>query len=386
VLAPPAPPNALVDERRVTEERLRLHGVDTSDLAWMAGAALSAFCLTWLLYERLTPLSGVFGFWLCWYVAFLFTYWMIVRDRASAMAARDRVARLVVATAAIAMFTPLCLIIGYTIVKGLPALRPHFFTETQEFVGPLSKAEEGGAAHAIVGTLEQVGIAMIVSVPLGFSTAVFLNEVGGRLARPVRMIVDAMSAVPSIVAGLFIYAMWVLEFGQGQSGFAAALALSVLMLPTVTRTAEVVLRLVPGGLREGALALGGSEWRMTRLVVLPTARSGLVTAVILGVARCVGETAPLLLTAGGAFTMVWDPVGQKQDALPFFIWRLIKFPQAAQIARAWTAALVLLLIVLVLFFFARLFGGRGPGEPGFTARLFRRKKGAPDLEAEGEPV
>jgi phosphate transport system permease protein len=194
------------------------------------------------------------------------------------------------------------------------------------------------------------------------------------------MIVDAMSAVPSIVAGLFIYAVWVLQFGQGQSGFAAALALSVLMLPTVTRTAEVVLRLVPGGLREGALALGGSEWRMTRLVVLPTARSGLVTAVILGVARCVGETAPLLLTAGGAFTMVWDPVGQKQDALPFFIWRLIKFPQAAQIARAWTAALVLLLIVLVLFFFARLFGGREPGEPGFTARLFRRKKDAPDPE------
>jgi phosphate transport system permease protein len=374
VLAPPTP---IVDEEAPVEARLRLHRVDSTDLAWLGAAALSAFCLDWLIYERFTPLSGGLGFWICWYFAFLAIYWMTVREQRGAMAARDAVARVIVTSAGVAMIVPLVLIIGYTLTRGLPALRPHFFYETQATTGPLSKASEGGGAHAIVGTFEQVGIAVLLSVPLGFASALFLNEVGGRFARPVRLIVDAMSAVPSIVAGLFIYAVFILELGQQQSGLAAALALSVLMLPTVTRTAEVVLRLVPGGLREGALALGGSEWRMTRLVVLPTARSGLVTAVILGVARCVGETAPLLFTAGGNSNMVWNPIGNKQEALPLFIFKLIRSPKAAQIDRAWTGALVLLLIVLLLFAFARAVGGRELGQPGLIARLLRRVRKQP---------
>jgi phosphate transport system permease protein len=370
-------------DARIEAGRVPLRRIDREDVQWLAGAALAAFCLDWLLYERLTPLSGGLGFWLCWYAAFLTIYFVVVREQRGSVVARDRLATVVITTLGLGMVVPLLAIVIYTLVRGLPALRLHFFTQTQEFVGPQSKASAGGGAHAIVGTIEQVGLAVLLSVPLAVATAIFLNEIGGRLARPVRLIVDAMSAVPSIIAGLFIYAVIVLGLGQHQSGFAAALALSVLMLPTVTRTTEVVLRLVPGGLREGALALGGTEWRMVRKVTLPTARSGIVTAVILGIARCVGETAPLLLTAGGAFTMVWNPFHSKQDALPLFVFRLINFPQKAQIARAWTGALVLLLIVLVLFAIARVIGGRQPGRAGFIKRYRNRRRHA---ETKGEAV
>lgn len=350
------------------EERVRLRRFGAEDLGSLAGSAVSAFSLTWLVYERLTPLSGGLGFWLCWYLVFVGVQWLVVRDRDGRVAASDRLASIVMTTAGLALLAALVLIVGYTVARGWTALRPRFFLQDQRFVGSLSKATEGGGAHAIVGTLEQVGLAMVLSVPLGVATAVFLNEVGGRLARPVRLIVDAMSAIPSIVAGLFIYAVFLLSLGYRQSGLAAALALSVLMLPTVTRTAEVVLRLVPGGLREASLALGGSEWRMVRLVVLPTARVGLVTAVILGVARAVGETAPLLLTAGGNFVKHYNPLSGKQDALPLFVYRLIRLPQPAQIQRAWTGALVLLAMVLVLFVTARALGGRGPGHVGRLKR------------------
>lgn len=350
---------------------LKLRRVDTADLAVLAGSGFSAFCLLWLVYGRLTPLAGGLGFWLCWYVVMLAIYGFIVRDQRGALAAKDRLATVAVSTAGLVLLTALSLIVGYTAFRGFSALRPRFFTQTLATVGPLSEATEGGGAHAIVGTLQQVGLAMLLSVPLGVATAVFLNEIGGRLARPVRLIVDAMSALPSIVAGLFIYAALIIGLGWRQSGFAAGIALSVLMLPTVTRTAEVVLRLVPGGLREGALALGGTEWRMARLVILPTARTGLVTAVILGVARAVGETAPLLLVSGGNPEMRLNPFASPQESLPYFIFRQVRLPQASQIDRAWTGALVLLLIVLVLFIAARILGGRGAGQVGWFRKRAR---------------
>jgi phosphate transport system permease protein len=356
------------------ELRVRFRRVDPADLGALAGSALAAFCLDWLVYERLTPLSGGLGFWLCWYGAFLLIYALTQRDRHGALVAKDRVATVVITTAGLGLVVPLCFVLGYVFYRGYSALRPQFFTQTQEFVGPLSPPTDGGGAHAIVGTLEQVGLAMLLCVPLGVMSAVFLNEIGGWLARPLRTIVDAMSAVPSILAGLFIYASFILGLHQQFSGFAASLALSVLMLPTITRTAEVVLRLVPDGLREGALALGGTEWRVTRMVVLPTARVGLVTAVILGVARTVGETAPLFFTAFGAFKLNANPLAGKQGALPLFIWTLIRQPQPAQIQRAWTGALVLVGIVLVLFVAARIIGGREPGHVGFIRRWRQEKE------------
>jgi phosphate transport system permease protein len=357
------------------EERIAVREFQGSDAMELLGCAFGAFCLTWLVYERLTPLSGGLGFFVSWYALFLAAVWFVVRDRLGPLEARDRLARVVVASVALGLLIPLGVIVGYTIARGYHALRPQFFVQDQSHVGPLSPATEGGGSAGIVGSLEMVGLATLLSVPLGVLTAVFLNEIGGRLARPVRMIVDAMSAIPSIVAGLFIYAAFILALHQRQTGFAAALSLAVLMLPTVTRTAEVVLRLVPGGLREASLALGGSEWSTVRRVVLPTARTGLLTAVILGVARVIGETAPLILTSLGNTSFNANPLKGNQDALPLMIYRLIRFPQTASIQRAWTGALVLLGIVLVLFIVARLLGGRGPGHIGRIKRLRLARKG-----------
>ena len=206
-------------------------------------------------------------------------------------------------------------------------------------------------------------------MPLGIATAVFLSEVGGRLARPVRMIVDAMSAIPSIVAGLFIYAAFIIALHQQQTGLAAALALSVLMLPTVTRTAEVVLRLVPGGLREASLALGGGEWatvaprRAADRAHRPAHRGDPRRR-----ARRRRDRAadPDRRSANTSFN--GNPFNGKQDALPLFVYQLVRFPQTASIQRAWTGALVLLGLVLILFVIARIIGGRGPGHIGRIKR------------------
>jgi phosphate transport system permease protein len=192
-------------------------------------------------------------------------------------------------------------------------------------------------------------------VPLAILCAVFLNEIRGPLERPVQLVVDAMSGVPSIVAGLSIYAIWVVGMHRGFNGFGASLALSILMLPTVTRTALEVLRPVPDGLREGALALGASEWRTVSSVVLPTARSGLITAVILGVARSVGETAPLIMTTFGSSTWNWNPLSGPQEALPLYVYQYITFnPKTSSPERAWGAAVVLTFLVLTLFTLARI--------------------------------
>ena len=175
----------------------------------LGGSALSALALAWVVYYRLTPLRGGLGFLICWFATLVVMYWQVVRQTEGRMAAADRVMGLIVGGGMLVLVAPLVHILVYITMKGLPTLRPRFFVQTQEFVGPLSGASEGGAAHAIVGTLEQVALAVLISVPLALMTAVFLNEVGGRLARPVRLVVDAMSGVPSIVAGLFIYAVWI---------------------------------------------------------------------------------------------------------------------------------------------------------------------------------
>ena len=370
---------ALRRRRNVVEsgadERIRIRSVESIDVTVMIGSAIASFALSQLLYETFLPLSGALGYVVVWYMLFLAVSWIAVRELRGNVRAKDHLARVVVWSGALLAIVPLILIVLYVIGKGYHALRPQFFSEDQRYVGALSDSTEGGGAHAIIGTIQQVGIASLIAVPLGITTAVYLNEVKGRLAKPLRTVVDAMSAVPSIVAGLFIYAAWILALGNQQTGLAGSLALSVLFLPTVTRTAEVVLRLVPGGLREASLALGGTEWRTTSRVVLPTSRSGLVTAVILGVARVIGETAPLILTVGGAFIMNWNPLAGKQDSLPFFVFRLIRFPQESQIARAWTGALVLMILVLVLFVVARAIGGRGPDHIGRLKKWRLQRKG-----------
>ncbi len=342
------------------ERRVNLRSWTITDAGVLAGSALSGTAIAWLLF-RITPLQGVFGFIVVAFAAFLTIFWLVSRELEGPVAAVDRVVTVTMGAAACGVLFPLGIILVYVTVRGIKALRPTFFFETLESVGPLDPATAGGGLHAIVGTLQQVGIAFFVSVPLALMVAVFLNEVGGRLARPVRTVVDAMSGIPSIVAGLFIYSVWIIQFGNGFSGLAGALALSVLMLPTVIRTSEEMLRIVPDGLREASLALGSPEWRTVSRVVLPTARTGLITAAILGVARAVGETAPLILTAFGSPLLNANPFVAPQSSLPLFTYQLLRSPQDAQVARAWTGALVLIFIVLVLFTAARILG-RGVGQ------------------------
>jgi phosphate transport system permease protein len=170
-----------------------------------------------------------------------------------------------------------------------------------------------------------------------------------------------MTALPSIVAGLFVYATWILVLHNEKSGLAAAMAISVMMLPIIIRAADVVLRLVPGNLREASAALGASQWRTVWHVVLPTARSGLATSVILGTARGIGETAPVLLTAGFTAVLNTNPVHGPMVSLPLAAFEFVKSPQPAMIARGFATAAFLMLVVLALFVLARVLGGRGPG-------------------------
>jgi phosphate transport system permease protein len=215
-------------------------------------------------------------------------------------------------------------------------------------------------------------------VPLGVGAALYLAEVGGRMARPVRTIVDAMTALPDIISGLFVLAFVVLTLGLPKSGFAAALALAVTMLPIVTRASETVLRIVPGTLREASYALGGSQWRTVLQVVLPTARSGLATAVVLAMARGIGETAPVLLVAGYARGMNANPFANWQTSLPLYIYYEIQQPDLNDKIRAFGGGFVLIILVLILFTIARRIGGNAPGE--LTRRQRRKLERAVSIE------
>ncbi|HEY0388103.1 MAG TPA: phosphate ABC transporter permease PstA [Gaiellales bacterium] len=351
----PALPAGASDRSMASDGRTRVSTFGAGDAAALAGSALSGFAIMWLALTQVLQFSSPAELGLAWYGAFIAVYYVVVRQLDGPMLASDRVMAVIVFTAGLAMVVPLVLILGYLVKRGVGGIHLNFFTETQAAIGPLDPATKGGAEHAIVGTLEQVGLAVVMSVPLGFLCAIFLNEIGGPLQRPVRIFIDAMNGVPTILAGLFVYAVWVSAFSW--SGFAASLAISISMLPIITRTSEEVLRLVPDGLREASLALGGSEWRTTWSVVLPTARSGLITSVILGVARAIGETAPLIATAFGAFAMNGNPFSGAQAALPLYIYKQVTESSSANVqARAWAGAFVLMLLVLILFTLARLIG------------------------------
>jgi phosphate transport system permease protein len=192
----------------------------------------------------------------------------------------------------------------------------------------------------------------------GLTTAIFLNEIPGAFTRFVRTIVEAMTALPSIVSGLFIYATAILMLGLNKSGLAAALAISVMMLPIMIRAADVVLRLVPSTLKEASLGLGANNWNTMWRVTLPTARSGLVTAIILATARGIGETSPVLLTSGFTAAFNADPLHGPMVSLPLAIFQFVKSPEPTMIARGFGTAAVLMIIVVSLFLVARAIGGQ----------------------------
>ncbi len=370
---PPGTPTPDRQQHGVRPEprRVRIGGADPELVTHVVSAAAGALALDWLVYERLVPMTGVIGFWLCWYVAFLVLFGAISATSLDRVGVTDRIVGALVSTAGLVLVACLAGIVVFTFVRGRAALMHlNFYTKTTAFDGPDAPLDHGGIYAAIVGTLEQVAISVVVSVPLGIATAVYLSEVRGRLAKAVQTVVEAMSAVPTIVAGLFIYSMLILKLGQERSGFAASLALCVSMIPVVTMTAAVVLRLVPGGLREASLALGTTHWQTVRRVVLPTARPGLVTAVLLGVARVIGETSPVLLVAGSTNELNYDPMHGPMLSLPLFVFTDMRMPIDQAISRAFGAAVVLLVLVVVLFALARILGGR---EPGHISRRKQRR-------------
>jgi len=340
-------------------------------------SALSALALCWLVFARFTDGVGWFGFLASAFVVFLITYFLVLVERYGRLVATDRIASVVVISGATVLLVPLTWLIGYVVVKGLPDLRLDFLLKDQRGITPILPATAGGGSHAIVGTIEQVGLALLWSLPLSLLAAVFLNESRSRWRRPVRVFVDAMSGLPSVLAGLFIFAVLIRPFAKqftlfSFNGFMASLALAMVMLPTITRTVTVVLRLVPDGLREASLALGASRARTVWSVVLPTARTGITTAVVLGIARAVGETAPLLFTAFGYDLMNADPFSGAQESLPLFVYRNVRKPDVSAVSRGFVGALVLMVIVLALFLLARWIG-RDKAAVATRSRLSFRK-------------
>ena len=338
---------------------LRVRTVD--DRLSLIGSLVSAAALDWVLYDRLLPFSGILGFAVAWFALFLLLYAVVTGLRHGRAQIVDRLMAAVVHAAAIIVGGALMLVVISTVWQGIPALSHlNFFVSDLSRAGPLDPLTVGGVLHAVVGTVIEVAITVVITLPLGVLTAVFLNEIGGRLAAVVRTVVEAMTALPDVVAGLFVYIVLLVTLGLPASGFAAAIALSITMLPITARAAEVVLRVVPGGLREAGLALGSSQWRMVWHVVLPTARAGLATALILGVARGIGETAPVLLTSAYSTYLNANPVGGPMVSLPFFVYEMALQPEQVQVQRAFGGATVLLVLVVLLFVAARaLARGRG---------------------------
>lgn len=335
-------------------DRRRLHGATAADRVIVAGSGAAALAVGWLLCYALLPWGSPLAFVV---VSFVF-YLVIVTVTTSAVSpgpvVADRVVGAVITGGAALVALGLGSAVVFVFVRAWPALwHLNMYTHDMAGVGPKDAPTSGGLLHAIVGSAIQVGIAVVVTVPLALGAAVYMTEVGGKFARVVRTVVEAMTALPSIVAGLFIYTVLLLMLGMSKSGFAAAMALSVMMLPIIARAADVVLRVVPSGLREASLALGSSRWRTVWHVVLPTARPGLATALILGVARGVGETSPVLLTSGASTFLVGTPFGRQMNSLPLFVFSAVRSGEPTFVQRGFAAAAVLLTLVLGLFALAR---------------------------------
>jgi phosphate transport system permease protein len=266
----------------------------------------------------------------------------------------DVTVRAVIALGTLIALIPLVLVVFYLLKRGLGAMSASFFTTdpTGNFLG-----DQGGVRSAILGTIEMVALAGLIAIPLGVGVALYLVEFGkqSRFAQIVRYFVDVMTGVPSIVFGLFVYIALVLSGVGGESftGYKGSLALSLVMLPVVARSAEVVLLLVPDSLREAALALGAARWKVTLRVVLPTALPGLITGSMLAVARAAGETAPLLFTAAAVNGLSFN-LNDRMNSLPVQIFTDVAQPNDALVQRAWGSALVLVALIFIVTLIARL--------------------------------
>ncbi len=272
---------------------------------------------------------------------------------------KDRIARGAVLACTVLALIPLLLIVYYLLRKGLSSWSINFFTTDPTGNTFFKSSSIGGIKSAILGTIEIVALASLIAVPTGVAIAVWLVEYGKNswFANLVRFFVDVLTGVPSILFGLFIYIVLIIGTGSTYAGYKGSLALSLLMLPVVIRSAEVILLLVPGALRESALALGAPRWRVIFSVVLPTALPGMVTGVLLAIARAAGETAPLLFTAAATHKTNFN-LGQFMNSLPVQIYNDVTSPTTAVVDRAWGAALTLVVMILLLNLIARLVSRR----------------------------
>lgn len=349
--APAAEPGAPADDRPRD-----LHHVTVDDLASVLGSAIAAVAFSWIVYERILTFSGTVGFLLFVWVTFLAVYSGVTLLANPVPVLWNRLAAAVVSSGAAVIFGLVAWVIVYIFWQGRHAyIHPNFYTHDMSGVRPTAPLTHGGILHAILGSGIQIGIAILISVPLGIGTAVYLSEVGGRFAQLVRTVVEAMTALPDILAGLFVYTFLIIDLHWQPDGLTVSLALSVTMIPIIARSAEVVLRVVPSGLREASLALGASKVRTVGNVVLPTALSGLMTSLILGIARVAGETAPLLIVSGATVYFNKDPLHHEMNSLPLFIFSGVRSGEPLYIDRAYGAASVLLLLIIVLFALARYF-------------------------------
>jgi len=268
--------------------------------------------------------------------------------------ARNQLARVVMWAAFLVALIPLAWILWTVVTRGIAlVLEPVWWTNSQR--GITSRMVGGGAAHAIQGTLLMALVTAVMAVPVGVMTAIYLVEYGrGRLAKTVSFMVDILTGIPSIVAALFIYAVWVTTFGLQRVGFAVCLALVMLMIPVIVRSTEEMLKLVPNELREASYALGVPKWKTIARVVLPTAFSGIVTGILLGLARIMGETAPLLILGPYTANLATNLFGGFMATLPTMVnTNRVESLQPA-IDRTWASALTLILVILLLNLAGRL--------------------------------
>ncbi|MEY3388854.1 MAG: hypothetical protein RLZ74_460 [Actinomycetota bacterium] len=346
--------DAVVDkvaEATPTQPWLRPRNVVRRDVLTFLGIAVLAYAI--VLFTGFARVDG-------WLIVFFCLSFGLIFRRARKMSQKDRrnaLVQVVIIASAVIAFLPWMSILASVAMKGITALRLNFFFRDMRTTTPDDELTLGGAAHALLGTFTMVIIATIITLPLGILSGVYVTEIRGRLTKLVRFVVQSMSGVPSIVAGLFIYTTYV-NATNTFSALAGSLALGVLMLPTVARTSEEVLKLVPEDIRGASYALGSRQWRTILYVVLPTVRSGLTTAAILGVARVIGETAPLLLTSLSNTSFVFNPIKGPMASMPMYVFGLLQIGTEYAIARAWAGSLVLLLIVFALFIIARKIGGK----------------------------
>jgi phosphate transport system permease protein len=319
---------------------------------YLAAALVSIALVT------ITPLKGKLAYFVVFFVASVVIDFILSYLQRGMSSAKDAVARGFVSVGMTLAVLPIFSILFEVVKRGYKGLSFGLFTNDMSATSVNDPLGNGGLIHAITGTVIMVLMALIVAMPIGILTAVYLTEIRGRFAAPIKFLVQAMSGVPSIVAGLFILSAYVYPITSSLSGFAGALALMILMIPTIARTSEEVLLLIPSDLREAGVALGGTQWRTVALVVIPAAKSGLVTALILGVARVAGETAPLVLLTGGGESVNLNPFSGPMGSLPIYIWKCFGQGTEESIARAWSGILVLLVIVLALFTMARFLSER----------------------------